>query len=82
MQKRRKVVKGKFSFVGENDGDDGTNDSSYASSADPTRSNSEDNNKSGEEDEVEKRKKVNPKLRLLAPRLDRIGEYQLDGLRY
>ena len=94
-KKRKKVVKGKLSFAGEErDGDDGTDDGSYSSSADPTRSthlscqeylhqpifcwsshrifgsrryswqrrvsNCEDNNKSGEEDEVTKRK-VNPK---------------------
>jgi len=67
-KKRKKVVKGKLSFVGQGDGDDGTDDGSYSSSADPTRSNSEDNNKSGEEDEVKKRK-VNPKLGLPAPKV-------------
>ena len=46
-KKRKKVVKGKLSFSGECDGDDGTDDGGYSSSADPTRSNSEDNNKSG-----------------------------------
>jgi len=64
----KKVVKGKLSFVGEGDGDDGTDDGSYSSSADPTRSNSEDNKKSAEEDEVKKRK-VNPKLGLPAPKV-------------
>ena len=67
-KKRKKVVKGKLSFAGEGDGDEGTDDGSYSSSADPTRSNSEDNNKSGEEDEVKKRK-VNPKLGLPAPKV-------------
>jgi protein FAM50 len=62
------VVKGKLSFAGEDDGDDGTDDGGDSSSADPTRSNSEDNNKSGEEDEVKKRK-VNPKLGLPAPKV-------------
>jgi len=63
-KKRKKVVKGKLSFAGE--GDDGTDDGGYSSSADPTRSNSEDNNERGEEDEV-KRREVNPKLGLPAP---------------
>ena len=67
-KKRRKVVKGKLSFAGEDDGDDGTDDGGDSSSADPTRSNSEDNNKSGDEDEVKKRK-VNPKLGLPAPKV-------------
>jgi len=67
-KKRKKVVKGKLSFAGEGDGDDGTDDDGYSSSADPTRSNSEDNNKSGEEDEAKKRK-VNPKLGLPAPKV-------------
>jgi len=59
------VVKGKLSYAGEGDGDDSTDDGGYSSSADPTRSNSGDNNQSGEEDEVKKRK-VNPKLWLPA----------------
>jgi len=63
-KKRKKVVKWKLSFAGEGDGDDGTDDGGYSLSADPTRSNSEDNNKSGEEDEV--KWKVNPKLGLPA----------------
>ena len=67
-KKRKKVVKGKLSFAGEGDGDDGTDDGGYCSSTDPTRSNSEDNNQSGEEDEVKKRK-VNPKLGLPAPKV-------------
>jgi len=67
-RKRKKVVKGKLSFAREGDGDDGTDDGGYSSSADPARSNSEDNNKSGEEDEVRKRK-VNPKLGLPAPKV-------------
>ena len=62
------MVKEKLSFAGEGDGDDGTDDGGYSSSADPTRSNSEDNNKSGEEDEVKKRQ-VNPKLGLPAPKV-------------
>ena len=62
------VVKKKLSFAEEGDGDDGTDDGCYSSSADPTRSNSGDNNKSGEEDEVKKRK-VNPKLWLPAPKV-------------
>ena len=67
-KKRKKVVKGKLSFTGEGDGSDGTDDGDYSSSADPTRSNSEDNNKSGEKDEVKKRK-VNPRLGLPAPKV-------------
>jgi len=67
-KKRKKVVKGKLSFAGEGDGDDGTDDDGYSSSADPTRSNSEDNKKSAEEDEVKKRK-VNRKLGLPAPKV-------------
>jgi len=67
-KKLKKVVRGKLSFAGEGDGDDGTLDGSCSSSADPTRSNSEDNNKSGEEDKVKKRK-VNPKLGLPAPEI-------------
>jgi len=67
-KKRKKVVKGKLSLVEEGGGDDGTDDGGYSSSTDPTRANSEDNNKSGEEDEVKKRK-VNPKLGLPAPKL-------------
>ena len=67
-KKRRKVVKGKLSFAGEDDGDDGTDDGGDSLSADLIRSNSEDNNKSGDEDEVKKRK-VNPKLGLLAPKV-------------
>ena len=68
QKKRKKVVKGKLSFAGEGDRDDGTDDGCYSSSADPTRPNSGDNNKSGEEDEVKKRK-VNPKLWLPAPKV-------------
>ena len=64
-KKRKKVVKGKLSFAGEGDGDDGTDDGCYSSSTDLTTSKSEDNNTSGEEDEMKKRK-VNPKLGLPA----------------
>ncbi|CUS12157.1 unnamed protein product [Tuber aestivum] len=67
-KKRRKVAKGKLSFAGEDDEDNGTDDGGDSSSADPTRSNSEDNNRSGEEDEMKKRK-VNPKLGLPAPKV-------------
>jgi len=62
------VVEGKLSFAGEGVGDDCTDDGGYSSSADPTRSNIKDNNKSGERDKVKKRK-VNPKLGLPAPKV-------------
>ncbi|PWW71679.1 XAP5-domain-containing protein [Tuber magnatum] len=67
-KKRRKVVKGKLSFAGEDDGDNGTDDGADSSSVDPTASGGGDNNRSGEEDEMKKRK-VNPKLGLPAPKV-------------
>ena len=66
-KRRKKVVKGKLSFAGECDREDCTEDGYYSSSGDRTRSNSEDNNRSGEED-VMKKRKVKPKLGLPAPR--------------
>jgi len=67
-KKRKNVVKGKLSFAAEGDSEDGTDDRGYSSSADPTRANSEDNNKSVEEDNV-KKWKVNPKLGLSTPKV-------------
>jgi len=58
-KKRKKVVKWELSLPGAGDGHDGTDGGGYSSSADPTRSSIKDSNKSGEEDEIKKRK-VNP----------------------
>lgn len=63
-KKRKKFVKGKLSLAREDDGNDGTDDGCYSSSAGPTRSNSEDIISVVRTD---KRKKINPQLRLLAP---------------
>ncbi|RPA92270.1 XAP5-domain-containing protein [Choiromyces venosus 120613-1] len=74
-KKRRKVVKGKLSFAGEDDGDDvatatDDGDGGDSSSAAPTRAGSEDNNnKSGGEEDEGKKRKVNPKLGLPPPKV-------------
>ena len=63
-KKHKKVVKGKPFFAREADGEGGTDNGHYTLSANPTRSESEGNNKSGEKDRV-KKWKVNSKLGLL-----------------
>jgi len=67
----KKVVEGKISFGGEGVGDDGADHGSCSASADPTRSNIEHTNESGEEDEVTRRK-VNARAGLPASKALRI----------
>jgi len=71
IKKHKNMVDGKLSFAGEGVGDDGTDDGGYFSSADPTRSNIEHKNKSGDEDEVTRRK-VNAQSGLPASKILRI----------
>ena len=71
IKRCKEVVEGKLSFTGGGVGDDGEEDGSYSSPANPIWSNSEDKNKSSKEDKM-KRRKVNSKSGLQASKILRI----------